>query len=103
MMAKNIGITHRQVDDGEIQSISEIKPSFDKKLSYVAKSDDYVIIMHYDESFRDIMAGQLTEDKIIFGLQEAKRTRARHAFSNFAFPKQFDKAKSNMTFKETKK
>jgi len=104
-MAKTIGITHHQEDEAEIRSVSEIKPRQDKKESYVAKSDDYVVVMHYDEALRDTMIGQLTEDKMYFGLQEVKRNKSKSsAFQNFAFPKNFEKtAKSNMTFKEKKK
>jgi len=66
-MAKNIGITNYPEVSSEIKAVSEIKPD-DRAKGYAAKSEDYVVIMHYNEAFKDIMVGQFNEDTVEMGI-----------------------------------
>ena len=59
MIAKNFGLV-KNFEDTDIGPYSFIKPS-ERNKGYVAKSNDYVVIMHFNENLKGILINDVNE------------------------------------------
>lgn len=64
-MAKNLGLKAQMTMDGEATSgVVFIAPN-PAGVDYVAKSKDYVLVMHFSESFKDRMRNLKINDDVV--------------------------------------
>uniref|UniRef100_A0A7S3CTS7 Cyclic nucleotide-binding domain-containing protein n=1 Tax=Strombidium rassoulzadegani TaxID=1082188 RepID=A0A7S3CTS7_9SPIT len=101
-MAKKMGLAqNHRVHIGE-SSVKFVNPDPRYK-SFVAKSEDYVIIMHFSEILSQVIGGSnFSEDNIDSAFRDFQyeNFRRKNTLKTLNFPSQIQNVKSNMTFKE---